>query len=299
MLGSSADGNVLAVVPTDCLDGYAQARRFTIKVGSACVKVDSLHAEHFLQRARLQRPGKRVEALRTGKVHMFRDEECTDATGGAAAIKWLEAVVAIDDRRYFLLDGEWYEIDVAYLESKLDEIRRLFVDRPSVDLPAWRPGDHERTYNRSVQDLDPGYLCMDREMVRTVFFNRGGFEVCDLLGPQDVLIHVKFAQGADSLSHLFTQGGVSAQTLLRSDEALGRFAELVARVSKGSLAIAVGFRPRKVVFAILLKKGVLLTPESLFPLARVALANAARLLNSHGIEVEVVGISAATNALAA
>ncbi|RIQ22840.1 DUF6119 family protein [Jiangella rhizosphaerae] len=295
VLGGEHAGEVVAVVPTDCLRGFADARSFTIKVGSVTMPVDAIETEHFLARCRLQRPGQRVAALRAGKVRMFQDDRHLEELGAASAIHWLEAVVSRDNRRYFLLDGEWYEVDIGYLDDKLREIEGLFADDPSVDLPAWQPGSTERAYNMHVQDVRPGYLCMDREMVRTTFFPRGGFEACDVLGPDDALIHVKFAEGAGSLSHLFTQGAVSAQALLRSDEALTRFSGMVAQLSGGRRLIPPDFRPRKVVFAILLRKGDVVTPGSLFPLARVALANAARLLHTHGVEVEVVGVRGAAD----
>ncbi|HEU5156993.1 MAG TPA: hypothetical protein VFU43_08355 [Streptosporangiaceae bacterium] len=37
-----------------------------------------------------------------------------------------------------------------------------------------------------------------------------------------------------------------------------------------------------------------ITPDSLFPPAQVALANAARQLNSYGIDVEVIGVAVAS-----
>jgi hypothetical protein len=51
------------------------------------------------------------------------------------------------------------------------------------------------------------------------------------------------------------------------------------------------------VFAILPKRGRKgravrqITPDSLFPLAQVALANVAKQLNSYGIDVEVIGVA--------
>lgn len=293
VLGGDAQGELVAVVPTDCLRGLGDARSFTIKIGSATIPVDAIETEQFVARCCLQRPGERVEALRAGKVRMFKDDRHDDELGRASAIHWLEAVVPIGDRRYFLLDGEWYDVDTDYLDGKLGEIESLFVAEPSVDLPTWQPGATERAYNEHVQDVRPGYLRMDREMVRTPFFRKSGFEACDILGPDDTLIHVKFSEGADSLSHLFTQGAVSAQALRRSDEALTRFRRLVEELSDGRRTIPAHFQPRKVVFAILLRKGGAVTPSTLFPLARVALANAARLLRSHDIEVEVVGVAAA------
>jgi hypothetical protein len=37
-----------------------------------------------------------------------------------------------------------------------------------------------------------------------------------------------------------------------------------------------------------------ITPDSLFPLAQVALANVAKQFNYYGIEVEVIGVAAAS-----
>ncbi|WP_188196120.1 TIGR04141 family sporadically distributed protein [Nonomuraea sp. SYSU D8015] len=299
VLGRPDAAELICVVPTDCLPGYAQARRFEVKIGSAPQRVDELDVGLIRFRALVQAPERRVQALRKGKIRMFRDDACTFEVGSATAIKWLEVVLTVDERRYFLLDGEWYEIDPAYLQAKLDEIAPLFTGTPTVALPMRHASQDEKAYNNYVADVCAGYLCMDRALVRTKFFIGNGFEACDLLGPDDVLVHVKFARGADTLSHLFTQGVVSTQALLQSDEALRRFKEKVEEASGGRRGVPENFRPRKVVFAIHLKTGATLTPQSLFPLARVALANAARLLRTYGVEVEVVGIRAADDVLAA
>lgn len=299
LLGSRDPQELSCVVPTDCLPGYGQARRFEVKIGSAPQRVDELDVERIRLRARIQCPGNRVAALRKGRIRVFRDAECNHEVGEAAAIKWLEVVLNVDERRYFLLDGEWYEIDPAYLQAKLTEITPLFTSGSAVVLPGRYADQDEKTYNLHVADTSEGFLCMDRKLLQTAFFTGNGFEACDLLGPDDVLVHVKFAAGASTLSHLFTQGVVATQALLQSDEALRRFREKVREASRGGREVPEGFRPGKVVFAIHLKTGAALTPQSLFPLARVALANAARMLKMYGVEVEVVGIQAADEAAAA
>ncbi|WP_101789196.1 TIGR04141 family sporadically distributed protein [Nonomuraea indica] len=299
LLGHPDTTELVCVVPTPCLPGYAQARRFEVKIGTATQRVDELDVQLIRVRARLQAPGARVTALRKGKIRMFRDAERTHEVGDAAAIKWLEVVLTMGGRRYFLLDGEWYEIDPAYLEDKLNEIVPLFALHPSVELPTRYAGQNEKEYNIDVAEMCDGFLCLDRALLKTKFFAGNGFEACDLLGPGDTLVHVKFAEGASTLSHLFAQGVVATQALLHSDEALRRFKEKVAEVSQGRRQVPEDFRPSKVVFAIHLKTGASLTPKTLFPLARVALANAARVLRTYGIEVEVVGIPAAEGVLAA
>jgi uncharacterized protein (TIGR04141 family) len=295
--------DLIPVLPTEHIEAYWQARRFSIKIGPAQARqVDSLGADDFLCRTRRKRPGERIRALRDGHVRMYADEDCTLDLGGGSALKWLEATVRLDSRQFFLVDAQWYEIDVTYLAGKRAEIVRLFPSKPSIDLMPWDGEKKEHNYCANVAAIRPGFVCLDTKLVHSDFLKgRGGFEACDLLGPppDEALIHVKFAKGSDSLSHLFTQGVVSVQALLHNSEALTRFAARVKEAGKGR-TIDSAYRPTKVVFAILPKRGKKgaeprqVTPDSLFPLAQVALANAARLLNSYGIEVEVIGVAAAS-----
>jgi uncharacterized protein (TIGR04141 family) len=56
--------------------------------------------------------------------------------------------------------------------------------------------------------------------------------------------------------------------------------------------VPLDFIPKKIVFAILLKDGEMLTPETLFPFSQVTLAHTARTLERRGVAVEVIGIKA-------
>ena len=228
---------------------------------------------------------------------MNADHEGLDQLGGACAIKWLEASASLGPRRFFLMDGKWYEIGAQYVSGARDEIGRLFAAAPTLDLPAWSlvDGGDEGDYNEFVPDARPGYLCLDcNKRVRDPLGpGRASLEICDLLGPDNELIHVKRAKGSAPLSHLFSQGLVSAQTLLTGPpEVKRRFTETVAALPKGR-ALPPDFVPKKVVYAILLENGHELTADTLFPFSQVTLAHAARILQSYQIEVEVIGIPAA------
>lgn len=171
---------------------------------------------------------------------------------------------------------------------------RCFDIGPSLDLPTWdlRKDPREEQYNAHVPDVRPGYVCLDQKKVRGPLHTGNGVEVCDLLGPDNELVHVKRAEGSKPLSHLFWQGLVSAQALISSPEARARFVERVQGERNGR-ALPPDFIPKKVVFAILLKTGEQLTPDTLFPFSQVTLAHTARILQSHQIVVEVIGINAA------
>jgi uncharacterized protein (TIGR04141 family) len=283
------------VVPTAALDGFRDARSFMIKIGSVPVLVHALETESFLKRMRAQPTGCRAVALRGGNVSMFSDENGSERICGSNAAKWLEAATSLESRRFFMLEGAWHEIGADYVQRVQGEIARLFGTSPSLDLPKWdlRRRWEERDYNEHVASVRAGYVCLDRKGVANPLGRRSSLEVCDLLGPDNELVHVKRASGSAPLSQLFGQGLVSAQSLLFSPDVRRQFATKVAEFGQGRV-IDAAFQPKKVVFAILLKKGQPLTPETLFPFSQVTLATTARVLQSHRIDVELIGIESDT-----
>ncbi|MHB9859323.1 TIGR04141 family sporadically distributed protein [Streptomyces sp. YIM S03343] len=300
MLGEEPDGRIAVAVPSDHWDDYSAAQAFATKVNSPEAHLtDDFSLEYVLDRARVQRPGTRVAALRDGAVALYSHTraERSDVIWTSHVLHWLEAEVALGARRFFLLDGQWYEIGEAYLEAIRSQVERLITGTPSVDLPAWVLGDTERDYNELAPDLRPGYVCFDRDNVRTALHRGNGVEICDLLSPDNVLVMVKRAKGSDALSHLFGQAVVAVQTLLHSPEAADGFARKVAAARPGR-ALPEGFRPSKVVFAILLKSGADLTADTLFPFSQVTLVQTAKMLEAWGVAVEVVGIQATAGPLA-
>jgi uncharacterized protein (TIGR04141 family) len=292
---SDSDDSVCPVVPTDSLEEYTQARAFVVTIGRPADPVPHLTEDHILARVRRYRPGRRITALRSGRVVMYADEACRERLDSTSTAKWIEASVSLDSQRYFLLDGDWYQIDAEYARIKRDEIVSLFTSAPTLDLPPWRRGidRDEAEYNLSVPNRVDGYLCFDLDRrVRHPLGARSPLEVCDLLGPNDEQIYVKHAEGSAPLSHLFFQGLVAVESELNSSDVRAKFSARVAETGHGR-TIPPDFTPKKVVFAILLKKGKELTPDTLFPFSQVTLAETARILRSYGVDVEVIGIRGA------
>ncbi|WP_223864771.1 DUF6119 family protein [Streptomyces sp. 5-10] len=83
----------------------------------------------------------------------------------------------------------------------------------------------------------------------------------------------------NALSHLFGQAVASVQSLLHSTEAGEGFARKVA-VARPGRPLPEGFRPSRVVFAILLKDGTDLTADTLFPFSQVTLMQTAKILEA-------------------
>ncbi|GGW62049.1 hypothetical protein GCM10010503_44080 [Streptomyces lucensis JCM 4490] len=296
LLGREPDGSISAAVPADHWDDYTASRAFRARINSdtAGRSTDDFNLDYVLSRARVQRPGSRVAALREGTVTLYRHSRAdrADEIWASGALRWIEAEVSLGSRRFFLMDEHWYEIDQGYLQTIRTHVERLITSSPSVDLPPWVLGETERSYNESVPDQRPGYVCFDRNNVQTALHRGNGVEICDLLSPDNVLVMVKRAKGSDALSHLFSQALVAVQTLRNSPEARERFAEKVAAVRKGR-GLPENYRHTKVVFAILLKDGTELTANTLFPFSQVTLVQTARTLETWGVRVEVIGITSA------
>ncbi|WP_414504791.1 TIGR04141 family sporadically distributed protein [Streptomyces sp. NEAU-L66] len=294
LLGQEPDGRISVAVPADHWDDYNATQAFRARINSdaASRATDDFDLDYVLCRARVQRAGKRVAALRGGTVTLYRHSRAdrADEIWVSSALRWIEAEVFLGSHRFFLMDEHWYEIDQEYLKAIRSHTERLITNSPSVDLPPWVLGEKERIYNASVPDQRPGYVCFDRDNVQTALHRGNGVEICDLLSPDNVLVMVKRAKGSDALSHLFSQALVAVQTLRNSPEGREKFAAKVAAARKGR-GLPDDFLPSKVVFAILLKDGTDLTAGTLFPFSQVTLVQTARTLEAWGVEVEVVGIA--------
>ncbi|KUO20853.1 DUF6119 family protein [Streptomyces dysideae] len=293
-LGEPADGRIASTIPMDHWEDCTAAHAVHIKINSSeAGRFDQFDLEYVLRRACIQRAGQRLEALKQGTVSLYRHHRATaqDLLTSTTALRWIEANLSLGSRRFCLLDGEWYEIGATYLDAVRSSVARLFAPVSSVNLPPWRAGDTERTYNAHVPDQIDDYVCMDRKNARNPLRPTTEFEVCDLLTSDGTLVMVKHAHGGSGpLSHLFSQGLVAVQLLQKSAEVRAEFAQRVFEESKGKHVLPDDFMPKRVVFAILLKHGTTLTPETLFPFSQVTLAQTAKTLESWGVTVEVVGI---------
>lgn len=118
----------------------------------------------------------------------------------------------LHERLYALSSGDWFSIE----KSFADEITEFAENLPLLDiqLPDAPIGVAEPQYNAGVPNA-ADLLCMDRELVRVS--DRDPVELCDLLSRKKQLIHVKLRGASSTLSHLFQQGLVSAELLLRDE----------------------------------------------------------------------------------
>jgi len=112
---------------------------------------------------------------------------------------------------YALTGGKWYRVDADYL-GEIDAVMKA-IPVAQVVLPDYTE-KNEAAYNEKVHKADSGNIAlMDKKMI----VHGGGsskIEFCDLYTKDRKLIHVKRYGGSSVLSHLFSQGYVSAQLML-------------------------------------------------------------------------------------
>ncbi|WP_051760598.1 TIGR04141 family sporadically distributed protein [Herbidospora cretacea] len=292
LLGGPDEGRVVGAVPADRWNDYMSARAYQFRIGGPTGLVkDEFDLPYILDRARAQRAGTRVRALREGKVVLYDDSRARrdDAISTTNALRWIEADLALGEHRFFLLDEKWYEVGGAYLATVRAQVEALIASSLADDLPAWDLAHDEHRYCEDIEDRGGGFLCMDKKLVKTRLHRGNGVEICDVLCPDDTLMMIKRAHRAGALSHLFKQVLVAVQALKYDAEALAGFRDKVA-AAPGGRVLPAGFQPKKVVLGILLKDGAELTADTLFPFAQVALLHTATVLRSWGVEIEVVGI---------
>lgn len=116
---------------------------------------------------------------------------------------------------YILDEGEVFAVSPDYL-SELNEAVAAVRLRTDIPWPQATPSMSEDEFNRKAAAKIDAALLMDKQLITADLTTP--IELCDILTAAGDLIHVKRHLGSSNLSHLFSQGFVSAQ-LLQEDKA--------------------------------------------------------------------------------
>jgi uncharacterized protein (TIGR04141 family) len=119
--------------------------------------------------------------------------------------------IEFNDHTYALTGGKWFRVDVDYLETIDAALEQIPFE--TIALPDYAE-KNEAEYNIKVHESDKAYFAlMDK---KNISYGGGSskIEFCDLCTKDRKLIHVKRYGGSSVLSHLFSQGLVSAQLTL-------------------------------------------------------------------------------------
>ena len=233
---------------------------------------EELDADYFTRHLVPISPADRVQRLKHAKITLRNEETATEH--GTSVFRWITFETTVDGCRYLLQDGLWYRPDQDNLARLREQITELIEsNRISYpDLPTWArggPSGSENQYCQQVAGL-PGFTCLDTKLIRTSM--RSQVEICDLLGPDGELIHVKWLESAASASHLFEQARLAIVALRdEPDQVLAAVRDQVFKLTSGkrtvsritpTIVLAAGRRPWSV--------------DTLFTMSQVGLRNLAR-----------------------
>lgn len=115
-----------------------------------------------------------------------------------------------DGGTYVFDEGEIFAVSPDYL-SELNESVAAVRLRTDIPWPKATPSMSEDEFNRKAATAIDAALLMDKKLVTEDLTTP--IELCDILTAAGDLIHVKRHFGSSDLSHLFSQGFVSAQLL--------------------------------------------------------------------------------------
>lgn len=116
----------------------------------------------------------------------------------------------LEDDIYILTVGSWFKVNHAFVEE-VNIYLEAIPDTTNITLPPCRAAEREDDYSIRVADSSPNIINLDKKLVT---IDGSKIEICDLLADDGKLIHIKKWNSSATLSHLFSQGRVSATCLL-------------------------------------------------------------------------------------
>lgn len=123
---------------------------------------------------------------------------------------------------YLIDEGDIFSISPDYLRELNESIAAIPL-RTDIHWPSATPSMGEDEFNKKATAEIDAALLMDKKLVSSAS-QTTPIELCDILTAAGDLIHVKRHFGSSDLSHLFSQGFVSAR-LLQEDTAFRKAAD--------------------------------------------------------------------------
>ncbi|MFJ2179325.1 DUF6119 family protein [Streptomyces anulatus] len=194
-------------------------------------------------------------ALKEIKI-MAIDSDGNPASQSSPLKNWLIFEAGSEDRRYLLTLGKWFALAENYARQLDEDLMGIEDVTSHLNLPDWVKGVDEDEkygegdYNLTASDGRSDIVCLDKKTLTSV---GSQIEACDLFHRDGYLIHVKKYSDSQTLSHLFSQGFVSAQTLTDDIDYRRAFIEKVKDLNPSMESVAIS-APTRVVYAIAVEK---------------------------------------------
>ena len=232
-----------------------------------------------------------VEKLKRDRVEAYEDDHSSPRK------RWsVYNCLVVETQRgeslYVLTGGKWFVVETNYVNDVTERLKLLLRHTPSLKLPPALPNENEDRYNERVAATDPTHFALLHKKMLRPAHGTSPIEPCDLFTRDRQFIHVKPRNSSATLSHLFAQGYVSAETFFSSSYFRQQFRELLQSMGS-SLVNVLKEPPQKndyeVVYAIIDKESSD-WPESLPFFTRVNLVEVFRRFELLGIRASLIKI---------
>jgi uncharacterized protein (TIGR04141 family) len=200
----------------------------------------------------------------------------------------LVAELARTDALYILSAGQWFKIEKTFAAQILENTKALV--REIDHLPVAHPDEEEGAYNTRAAGSFEFLVLLDKKNKKAKGA-RTPIEPCDLFSRSGQFIHVKRKLRSSSLSHLFAQGIVAAETFL-SDEKFRKDIKRAVEAQNPEIARRIG-NPKErpdpkqyeIVFAVITPPTREKWPQALPFFSQLNLDRTATRLNLLGFRV--------------
>lgn len=149
------------------------------------------------------------------KYTLYAIDILDNRLGGGSVFKCLAGEIEHKGVTYILSEGEFYEIDLDFLNTLDREIRK--IPESTANLPPSPRDKPEPKYNKDAANYSDTHLLLDAKTVR-IKAKTSSIEICDVLTANKQMIHVKRKLKSSSLSHLFSQGYISSELLVINED---------------------------------------------------------------------------------
>lgn len=229
-------------------------------------------------------PNDRLAGASSIKVQLFRDSDGEEPVSAAIpAIHWLFFEQEMNGVRYCLFDSRWYAMDTDYAQRLQAHVDEIFARPPAVSLPDWTVATHpdEGQYNLMAAAALGGVM-LDRQLLRTAAHPRG-FEACDIVTKDGLLVHVKHTPKSSAVSHLIAQAMVATDALRYDNEARQKLRDLTTKAGGDP-----SWLPERVGAVMLaMARPQPITADELFSFSQVTLSRLDSSLSEAGVKLTI------------
>ncbi|WP_288198635.1 TIGR04141 family sporadically distributed protein [uncultured Pleomorphomonas sp.] len=229
-----------------------------------------------------------LDWLKNAQIILF-SAKSDDVADRWPVYKCIYAEIEASGAMHVLNAGKWYQVAQDFTALVNEDFAS--IPESTIELPDYAH-ESEALYNKAAADHLDGSHCMDADLI-THGGGQSRIEFCDILTPNKELLHIKRYSGSQQMSHLFSQGVVSAELFVSDAEFRQKVNDKLPDEHKLADTSA---RPNpadyEVIFTIISKSANAL---NLPFFSKVSLRNARRRLRGYGFRVSKKKVRAIGN----